>query len=103
MGTANNKKKNVNFYDIVNNTDYYEKTEDGKGKYFFICIDEGYIPKSKIDTGQIKFLDTHCICGAAVILATFDLEELDFIENDRIEARRYGMLCEATLAEAFGK
>jgi hypothetical protein len=103
METTNNKKNKVNFYDIVNNPDYYEKTEDGKGKDFFICTDEGYVPKSKIDAEQTKFLDTHCTCGAAVILATFSLEELDFIETDRIEARRYGMLCEATLAEVFGK
>lgn len=93
----------VNFYDIVNNPDYYERTEDGQGKDFFICIDCGYIPKSKIDTEQTRFLDAHCKCGAAVILATFSNEELEFMKNDIIESRKYGMLCETALCEAFGK
>lgn len=103
MDTTNNKKNKVNFYDIVNNPDYYERTEDGKAKDFFVCADCGYIPTSNIDTEQTKFLDTHCKCGAPVILATFSLEELDFMENDRIESQRYGMMCEATLCEVFGK
>ncbi len=93
----------VNFYDIVNNPDYYERTEDGQGKDFFICIDCGYIPKSKIDTEQTKFLDTHCKCGVAVVLATFSNDELEFMINDMIESRKYGMLCEVALCEAFGK
>lgn len=97
------KQNKVNFFDIVNNPDYYERTEDGQGKDFFVCANCGYIPKSKIDTEQTRFLDTHCKCGAPVILATFSLEELDFMKNDRIESRRYGMMCEAALCEAFGK
>lgn len=103
MEITDNKKNNVNFYDIVNNPDYYERTVDGQAKDFFICADEGYIPKSKIDTGQTKFLDMHCKCGAPAILATFSLEELDFMEHDRIDSKRYGMMCEAVLCEAFGK
>lgn len=103
MDTINNKKNKVNFYDIVNDPDYFERTEDGQAKDFFVCTDCGYIPKSKIDTEQTKFLDTHCKCGDPVILATFSLEELDFMEHDRIESRRYGMCCEAALCQAFGK
>lgn len=103
MDTTDNKKNKVNFYDIVNNPDYFEKTEDGQAKDFFVCASCGYIPKSKIDTEQTKFLDMHCKCGEPAILVTFSLEELDFMENDRIESRRYGMLCEAALSEAFGK
>ena len=103
MDTTNNNENKVNFYDIVNNPDYYERTEDGKAKDFFVCANCGYIPKSNIDTEQTKFLDTHCKCGAPVILATFSLEELDFMEHDRIESRSYGVLCETALCEAFGK
>lgn|SRR3990167_1744310 len=103
METTDNKKNKVNFYDIVNNPDYYEKTEDRQAKDFFICIDCGYIPKNKIDTGQTKFLDMHCKCGAPAILATFSLEDLDFMEYDRIESRRYGLLCEIALCQSFGK
>jgi hypothetical protein len=103
METIDNKKNKVNFYDIVNNPDYFDMTDDVQGKDFFICSNCGYIPKSKIDTEQTKFLDMHCKCGSAAILATFSLEELDFMINDKIESRRYGMLCEATLCDAFGK
>jgi hypothetical protein len=103
MDATNNKKNKVNFYDIVNNPDYYERTEDGQAKDFFICIDCGYIPKSKIDIEQTKFLDMHCKCGAPAILATFSLEELDFMEHDRMESLKYGRLCEAALSEAFGE
>lgn len=103
MDTTDNKKDKVNFYDIVNDPDFFERTEDGQSKDFFICADEGYIPKTRIDNEQTKFLDMHCKCGAPAVLATFSLEELDFMEHDRIESRRYGMLCEAALCEAFGK
>ena len=102
METINDNKNKVNFYDIVNNPDYFEKTEDGHAKDFFICADEGYIPKNMIDNEQTKFLDMHCKCGAPVILATFSLEELDFMVHDRIESRKYGILCEETLRQAFG-
>ncbi len=54
-------------------------------------MDEGYIPKSKIDNEQTKFLDMHCKCGAA-ILATFGTKELELLENDRIELQRYRKL-----------
>jgi hypothetical protein len=96
------KKDKVNFYDIVNDPDYFDITDDGKGKDFFICAKCGYIPKSKIDTEQTKFLDMHCKCGCPAILATFSLEELDFMINDKIESERYGNLCESTLLKVFG-
>ena len=88
-----NNKNKVNFYDIMNDPAYFEMTENGKD--FFICIDCGYIPKSKIDTEQTKFLDTHCKCGAAVILASFEFEELEKMVNDGIELQRYKMLCQS--------
>ena len=90
---GDNKKNKVNFYDIMNDPAYFEMTKDGQGKDFFICIDCGYIPKSKIDTEQTKFLDIHCKCGAAVILASFEFEELEKMVNDGIELQRYKMLC----------
>lgn len=93
-----NKIKKANFYDIMHDPEYFERYKDREGiegKDFFICIDCGYIPKSKIDTEQTKFLDTHCKCGAAVILASFPLEELEVMENDKIEMQRYRIFCEA--------
>lgn len=87
-----NNKNKVNFYDIMNNLAYFEMTENGKD--FFNCIDCGYIPKSKIDTEQTKFLDIRCKCGAAVILASFEFEELEKMVNDCIELQRYKMLCQ---------
>lgn len=77
----------INFWDIVNNPDYYEKTDDGKD--FFVCATERFIPKSKIDTEQTKYLDMHCKCGDPVVIASFTLEELEIMENDRIESRKY--------------
>jgi hypothetical protein len=103
MDSVDNKKNKVNFCDIVNNPEFYDRTDDEQGKDFFICINCGYIPKSKIDTEQTKFLDMHCKCGCPAVLATFSLEELDFIINDKIESERYGRLCEAELCQAFGK
>lgn len=98
-----NKKNKVNFYNIMNDPDYFEINNDINGKDFFICIDCGYIPKNKIDTEQTKFLDTHCKCGAAVVLASFGFEELEKMENDRIELLKYKMMCQSASVDNWIK
>ena len=90
-----NKKVKVNFYDIMHNPDYFEINKDISGKDFFVCIDCGFIPKNKIDTEQTKFLDMHCKCGCPAILASFGFEELENMENDRVELIKYRRMCQS--------
>lgn len=97
-----NKKNKVNFYDIMHNPDYFEINDDINGKDFFICIACGYIPKGKIDTEQTKFLDMHCKCGSAAILSSFGFEELEKMENDKIELQRYRMMWRRSVDNCIG-
>lgn len=62
-----------NFYDIKDNPEYYEITEDGKD--FFICSEEEFIPKNRVDWENRKYLDLHCKCGYPVVRMNYSNEE----------------------------
>jgi len=81
------------FHDIMHNEDYFKVfEEEPQTRCYFLCLRCGYVPESKMDKENTKYLDLHCKCGNAVQYADITDAEIQQMMNDEFESVRYSNL-----------